>query len=167
MIRRILCTNPDFKTGFETGLPGTMQLMQKGLYSSYQNEEKPVSMTRYIAFAALIFLVILVVFRTVQLKRLGIKAFQFGEMDKKDFFIPPFALLLFYIVFAGAFGLPNIGIELFSDEFVGWLGAAICILGILLFIRPPAGSSSASRTRANFWRCQARWIAGPSRMTWS
>jgi protein-S-isoprenylcysteine O-methyltransferase Ste14 len=91
-------------------------------------------MTRYVAMATLFLLIILVLLRASQLKRLGIKAIQFGEMDKKDFLIPPGALLLFYIVFASAFGLPKIGIELFHNDFVGWIGAAACVIGILLFI---------------------------------
>lgn len=69
-----------------------------------------------------------------QLKKLGIKSIPFGEMDKKDFFIPPFALLLFYIVFASAFGLPKVEVELFNNEFVGWIRVAVCVMGILLFI---------------------------------
>lgn len=89
---------------------------------------------RYIAAATLFLLVILVLLRAFQLKKLGIKAVRFGEMDKKDFLIPPFALLLFYIVFAGTFGLPEIGAELFNNEFVGWIGAAVCAVGILLFL---------------------------------
>lgn len=91
-------------------------------------------MTRYIAIVTLFLLVILVLLRASQLKKLGIKAIQFGEMDKKDFLIPPVALLLFYIVFANAFGLPKIGIELFYNEFVGWIGAVICLIDIFLFI---------------------------------
>lgn len=91
-------------------------------------------MTRCIALATLFLLIILVLSRAFQLKKLGIKAIQFGEMDKKDFFIPPFALLLFYIVFASAFGLPKIGVELFNNEFVGWVGVAVCVMGILLFM---------------------------------
>ncbi len=91
-------------------------------------------MTEYIAIAALFLLVALVLSRAFQLKKLGIKAIQFGEMDKKDFLIPPFALLLFYIVFASAFGLPQIGAELFNNELVGWIGVAVCVMGILLFI---------------------------------
>ena len=91
-------------------------------------------MTRYIGAATLILLMILVMARAFQLKRLGIKAIQFGEKDKKDFLILPFALLLFYTVFANAFGLPPIGGELFSSEFTGWAGAAVCIMGIFLFI---------------------------------
>ena len=91
-------------------------------------------MTRYVAAATLFLLVILVSYRAFQLKKMGIKAIQFGEMDKKDFFIPPFALLLFYIVFASTFGLPKIGVELFSNEFGGWIGVAVCVIGMLLFV---------------------------------
>jgi protein-S-isoprenylcysteine O-methyltransferase Ste14 len=91
-------------------------------------------MTKYIALATLVLLIILVLSRAFQLKRLGIKAIQFGKMDKKDFFIPPFALLLFYIVFASAFDLPEIGAELFNNEFVGWIGVAACAIGVLLFL---------------------------------
>ncbi|WP_312105632.1 isoprenylcysteine carboxylmethyltransferase family protein [Lachnoclostridium sp.] len=91
-------------------------------------------MARYIAATTLFLLVILVLSRAFQLKRLGIKVIHFGELDKKDFLIPPFALLLFYIVFASAFGLPKVGAELFHNEFVGFLGVAMCVMGILLFL---------------------------------
>lgn len=91
-------------------------------------------MMKYFAVATLVLLIILVLLRANQLKKLGIKAIQFGEMDKKDFLIPPFFLLFFYIVVASAFGLPNIGVELFNNEFVGWIGVAFCVIGILFFI---------------------------------
>lgn len=91
-------------------------------------------MTRYIAASSFFLLVILVLSRAFQLKKLGIKAFHFGELDKKDFLIPPFALLLFYIVFASAFGLPKVGTELFKNENVGWVGVFVCALGIVLFL---------------------------------
>ncbi len=91
-------------------------------------------MVRYIAALTLVLLVMLVMIRTLQLKRLGIKAVQFGEKDKTDFLILPFAFLLFYIVFAGAFGLPEIGTQLFDDTITGWIGVIVCIMGILLFI---------------------------------
>lgn len=91
-------------------------------------------MARYIAVATLLLLVLLVLSRAFQLKKIGIKAIRFGEMDKKDFLIPPFALFLFYIVLASVFGLPKIGVELFNNEFIGWIGAAACVTGILLFL---------------------------------
>lgn len=91
-------------------------------------------MVRYVAASTLVLLVMLVIIRTLQLKRLGIKAVQFGGKDKTDFLILPFAFLLFYIVFASAFGLPEIGAQLFDDTLTGWLGVIVCIMGILLFI---------------------------------
>lgn len=90
-------------------------------------------MTRYIAAATLLLLVLLVASRALQLRKLGIKAVQFGEMDKKDFLIIPFALLFLYIVFASAFGLPQIGFAVFHSEIAAWIGAALCAAGIFLF----------------------------------
>ena len=60
----------------------------------------------------------------------------FGEIDKKDFLIPPLALLYFYIVFAAAFGLPGVGKqEFFHSEAVSWLGVLLCLAGLsLLFL---------------------------------
>lgn len=91
-------------------------------------------MTGYIAAATLFLLVILVLLRAFQLNKLGIKVIKFGEMDRKDFLIPPFAFLLFYIVFASVFNLPKIGAELFHNEFLDYLGVVLCITGIALFI---------------------------------
>lgn len=91
-------------------------------------------MQGYIAAATIVMLIILVMSRAFLLKRLGIKVFKFGEMDKKDFLIPPFALFFFYMVFAGAFGLPKPGAELFGSGITGWIGAALCLLGLLLFV---------------------------------
>lgn len=56
-------------------------------------------MQEYIAAITIVLLIIMVIIRSIQLKRIGINAFKFSEMDKKDFIIPPFALLLllFYV----------------------------------------------------------------------
>ncbi|NMC55666.1 MAG: isoprenylcysteine carboxylmethyltransferase family protein [Eubacteriaceae bacterium] len=86
------------------------------------------------ALAAIILLIILVLSRVFLMKRLGIKAMKFGEMDKKDFLIPPFALLFLYIIFASAVGLPKPGHELFSSNISSWIGVGICFLGLLLFL---------------------------------
>ncbi|MCG7335047.1 isoprenylcysteine carboxylmethyltransferase family protein [Sporosarcina sp. ACRSM] len=91
-------------------------------------------MKGYIAVITIVLLIILVIIRSIQLKKLGIKAFKFGEMDKKDFIIPPFALLLFYVIFSNAFHLPRLGAELFRNEFVGWIGVVLCLLGLSLFL---------------------------------
>lgn len=91
-------------------------------------------MQAYIAVITIILLITMVIIRSIQLKRLGIKAFKFGEMDKKDFIIPPFALLLFYVIFSNTFNLPRLGTELFRNEFIGWIGTVLCLLGLFLFL---------------------------------
>ena len=76
----------------------------------------------------------MVLFRLFLMHKMGIKAMKFGGIDKKDFMIPPFALLFFYLIFAGALDLPKLGIELFKNEIVGWIGVALCMLGLILFL---------------------------------
>ena len=70
-------------------------------------------MQRYFAIATVILLVILVVSRIILMNKVGIKAVRFGEMDKTDFFIPPFALLFFYVVLASTLNWPILGEDLF------------------------------------------------------
>ncbi len=91
-------------------------------------------MQRYFAAAILFSLILLVLSRNLQLKKAGIKTMHFGEMDKKDFLIPPFALFFFYIIIASAFQLPTIGTELFHSSIAGWVGVAIGLLGLGLFL---------------------------------
>lgn len=91
-------------------------------------------MQGYFAAVTVLLLILLVIARVVVLRRAGIQAMKFGAMDKKDFLIPPFALLFVYLVLAGAFNLPRPGSELFHNALVGWLGVVLCLLGLLLFL---------------------------------
>lgn len=91
-------------------------------------------MQGYFACATVVLLIALVLSRVVLMNKMGIKAFKFGAMDKKDFLIPPFALLFFYIVFASTFNLPKLGVELFSSDIARWAGVAVCFLGLILFL---------------------------------
>ncbi|PIC56709.1 isoprenylcysteine carboxyl methyltransferase [Sporosarcina sp. P12(2017)] len=91
-------------------------------------------MQEYIAVAKITLLIILVIIRSIQLKKFGINVFKFGHMDKKDFIIPPFALLLLYIIISNAFNLPRLGTEIFNTGVVGWIGVALCFGGLLLFL---------------------------------
>jgi protein-S-isoprenylcysteine O-methyltransferase Ste14 len=92
-------------------------------------------MQEYIAFSILILLVASVLFRVFTLKKQGIKAIEFGKKDKKDFFIPPFALLYFYIIAANTFSLPTIyGQDLFRAGLIAWIGVIICFIGLIFFI---------------------------------
>jgi protein-S-isoprenylcysteine O-methyltransferase Ste14 len=83
----------------------------------------------------MVLLVGMVLARVLLMRRTGIKAMKFGETDKRDFFIPPFALFYFYLVFAAAFDLPTVSRqELFHSETVSWAGALLCLAGLLLML---------------------------------
>ncbi len=92
-------------------------------------------MQAYFGLTGIILLIVLVIIRVLSLKKQGIEAMEFGRKDKKDFFILPFALFYFYLLIARAFNLPDIpGQELFHSEAVSWIGVAICLLSLLLFL---------------------------------
>ena len=91
-------------------------------------------MQGYFAAATIILLMFMVISRIYLLRKTGIKAMKFGETDKKDFLIPPFALFYFYIVFASAFDLPVPGKLLFKNEIISWIGIMLCAFGLILFM---------------------------------
>lgn len=91
-------------------------------------------MQGYIAVTTITLFIILVIIRSIQLKKFGIKVFKFGKMDKKDFIIPPFALLLLYVIISNVFHLTRLGTELFYYEVVSWIGVVLCFGGLLLFV---------------------------------
>ncbi len=92
-------------------------------------------MPEYFAALTIVLLMGLVLTRALLMKRQGIKAIHFGNIDKKDFLIPPFALFYFYIVFAHAFPLPTPSRqELFRSAIASWIGVALCAAGLSLFV---------------------------------
>ena len=91
-------------------------------------------MQGYFVIIALALLISCVLFRAQQMKKFGIKAFHFGKIDKKDFLIPPFVLIYFYLVIANTFNLPKIGAILTYSSVAAWIGAALCILAPALFL---------------------------------
>jgi protein-S-isoprenylcysteine O-methyltransferase Ste14 len=89
----------------------------------------------YFAAITLIFMIGMVVIRILMLKRRGIETMKFGQIDKKDFLIPPFALLFIYIVFSNAFNLPKVSTHvLFNSELIPWIGVILCLEGLLLLL---------------------------------
>src|ERR1700731_2657595 len=90
-------------------------------------------MQRYFGALTIVLLLGIVLTRALMMKRKGIKAIHFGEIDKKDFLIPPFALFYFYIVFAAAFDFPTVSRqEFFHSDAISWAGALLCLTGLLL-----------------------------------
>ncbi len=77
----------------------------------------------------------MVLTRVLLMRRMGIGAVKFGEIDKTDFLIPPFALFYFYIVFSAAFDLPPVSKqEFFHSEIISWVGVLFCLAGLLLLL---------------------------------
>lgn len=92
-------------------------------------------MPKYFAVLILVLMIGMVMTRLWLLKRQRITGMKFGETDKTDFLIPPFALFYFYIIFAAAFGLPSPNTrELFRSGIMQWLGVASCFFGLALLL---------------------------------
>lgn len=91
-------------------------------------------MQGYFAVATIALLVILVPSRALLLKKMGIAAFKFGKMDKKDYLIIPFALLYFYMILASTLRLPKVGAEIFENDILRWVGVILCIFGLTGFV---------------------------------
>jgi protein-S-isoprenylcysteine O-methyltransferase Ste14 len=92
-------------------------------------------MQAYLAALTLPLFLCMVLIRAMLMRKEGIKAIHFGNIDRKDFLIPPFVLFYFYMVFANAFNLPTVSKqEFFQSEGVAWVGVALCLAGMLLFV---------------------------------
>lgn len=92
-------------------------------------------MPAYFGVIIIVLFITLVLIRVFGLEKQGIEAMEFGEKDRKDFFIPPFALFYFYLIIAKAFNLPTIGgQELFQSKGLSWVGVSACLIALLFFL---------------------------------
>jgi hypothetical protein len=83
-----------------------------------RTEETP--MPKYLGTLTTVLLLGMVLTRVFLLKRQGIKAMKFGNIDKTDFLIPPFAFFYFYVLFAAAFYWPSVSTRTFQAR--RWAG---------------------------------------------
>ena len=92
-------------------------------------------MPEYFAALTLVLMLGMVVTRLLLLRRKGIEAMHFGNIDKTDFLIPPFALFYIYLVFANTFNFPAVSAqEFFHSELIAWVGVLFCLAGLLLLL---------------------------------
>jgi protein-S-isoprenylcysteine O-methyltransferase Ste14 len=92
-------------------------------------------MQQFLASLTIVPLLVMVITRVALMRRSGIRAIQFGKIDKTDFLIPPFAFFYFYIIFAAAFGWPTVSRQrFFYSEALSWVGVFLCGIGLLLFL---------------------------------
>src|SRR5262245_38173751 len=92
-------------------------------------------MQGYLAALTIVLLLGMVLTRVILMSRIGTRALHFGNLDKTDFLIPPFALFYFYTVFAAAFSLPLVSTQVFfQSEVMAWVGVALCFGGLILLL---------------------------------
>jgi protein-S-isoprenylcysteine O-methyltransferase Ste14 len=90
-------------------------------------------MQRYFGALTIVLLLGMVWVRVLLMRRKGIRAVNFGRMEKTDVLIRPFAFFYFYIVFAAAFNFPIVSRqELFHSGIVSWVGVLLCLAGLFL-----------------------------------
>jgi protein-S-isoprenylcysteine O-methyltransferase Ste14 len=103
-------------------------------------------MQRYLAVLTIALFLGIVLMRAVAMRRVGIRAVHFGNIDKTDFLVPPFALFYFYTVFAAAFDLPTVSRqEFFTSEIVSCVGVLLCLAGLGLFVTSIASFGKSFR----------------------
>ncbi|MFN2198506.1 MAG: methyltransferase family protein [Anaerolineales bacterium] len=91
-------------------------------------------MPAYFAVLTLFLLIIMVAGRVLLLRRQGIAAMKFGQIDKTDFLLPPFAAFYFYLVLANTFHLPTVSTQVFfQSEALAWIGVLFCLAGLGFF----------------------------------
>jgi protein-S-isoprenylcysteine O-methyltransferase Ste14 len=94
-----------------------------------------MNMQRLLAALTVLLFLVLVMTRVFLMRRMGVKAVYFANIDKKDFLIPPLAFLYIYIVTSTPLRLPNATKqEFFRSEALSWGGVCLCALGLLLFL---------------------------------
>jgi protein-S-isoprenylcysteine O-methyltransferase Ste14 len=92
-------------------------------------------MPRYFAALTIVLMLGMVLTRVWLMKRKGIEAMKFGQIDRTDLLIPPFALFYFYLVFAAAFQLPTVSRQgFFHSEIISWVGVLFCLTGLSLLL---------------------------------
>jgi protein-S-isoprenylcysteine O-methyltransferase Ste14 len=112
---------------------GLMQCARESRTDRHHQNEEGVIMPKYLAALTIVLAIAMVVARISLLRRRGIKAMKFGAIDKRDFLIPPFALLYFYAIVASVFDLPLIGKDgIIHSTVQSWLGVTSCFAGLFL-----------------------------------
>ena len=92
-------------------------------------------MPKYFGALTLVLFLATVLTRVFLLKRQGIRAMKFADIDKTDFLILPFVIFYFYAVFAAAFTWPTVSMqEFFHSEIISWVGVVSCLVGLLLLL---------------------------------
>jgi protein-S-isoprenylcysteine O-methyltransferase Ste14 len=92
-------------------------------------------MPGYLAASTIVLVLGMVLCRVFWLRRTGTEPMHFGDIDKTNYLIPPFALFYFYTVLAAAFSLPIVSEQtFFHSEGMAWIGVGLCLVGLALLL---------------------------------
>jgi protein-S-isoprenylcysteine O-methyltransferase Ste14 len=92
-------------------------------------------MQRYFSALTLLLMLGMVLTRVLLLRKRGIAAMKFGQLDRTDFLIPPIALFYFYLILANTFSLPTVSRQLFFQSgAISWAGVCFCLAGLALLL---------------------------------
>src|SRR5258708_27938325 len=95
-------------------------------------------MPKYLGALTIVLLLGMVLARISVLRRQGIRAMKFGNIDKTDFLIPPFPLFYFYILFAAAFHWLTVTTHQFFLSAVIFLTVQLfCLARLFFFFEGP------------------------------
>lgn len=87
----------------------------------------------WIACLSFTSLLVMVVARVSMLRRLGVNAVKFGQRDKSDFLIPPFALFYIYLLLISTYRTVTSGASPWHPM-AAWVGASLCLLAVVIFL---------------------------------
>lgn len=101
-----------------------------------ESDDKMMNTQNKLSVCGFILFVLMVLVRSMMLRKRGTKAIVFGNTDKSDFLLVPMVLAIAYATLANTFGLPmwNVLIRSFWNGSVsGWIGLSICAVALLSF----------------------------------
>ena len=91
-------------------------------------------MFKYLALVTLVLAVGMILARVIILRSKSIQAVKFGDTDKRDFLLMPFALLYFYLVLSHAVHWPTLGRMLFTSAVAGGIGVVLAVSGLTMVL---------------------------------
>src|SRR5262249_45468319 len=126
---------PDIRRGSSCTLSGSADKLLGDAARKAPRSPPGLRMPGYLGALTIALLLGMVFTRVFFLKGQGIEAMKFGNIDKTDFLIPPFAFFYFYVLFAAAFHWPSVSTrQFFHSEIVSWAGVLFCLAGLLLLL---------------------------------
>lgn len=113
-------------------MAGTDTICRRSMWANTKSGPRGESALEVAALVIWFIVIVLVMARVVLLRIRGLHPIKFGQQDKRDFAIIPFALFYLYVILSRVLTLPHAGTLLFHSNMVSVVGIAVCSLAILM-----------------------------------